>query len=187
MIYTTSIILIKLKSILREFKWWLLRQGRYCGDLRIHSTAYVHWTTALQLFGGSVSIAEDAFIDRGVGLHAHGGNIVIGRRTTLNSHTLVIGGGDVMIGCNVLIAGQCTIVASNHNFGSASIAIRDQGVSGENVVIEDDVWLGTGVRVLAGVRVGRGAIVGAGSVVTRDIEPMTIVAGVPARVIGTRG
>ena len=55
------------------------------------------------------------------------------------------------------------------------------------VVIEDDVWIGSRATILAGVTVGRGAIVGAGAVVTRSVPPMAIVAGVPARVIGQRG
>ena len=54
------------------------------------------------------------------------------------------------------------------------------------MVIEDDVWLGAGVIVLKGVRIGRGAVVGAGSVVTKNIESLAIVVGVPARVVGRR-
>ena len=53
------------------------------------------------------------------------------------------------------------------------------------MIIEDDVWIGAKASVLRGVRVGRGAIIGTGAVVTRDVEPFTIVAGVPARVVAT--
>ena len=53
-------------------------------------------------------------------------------------------------------------------------------------VLEDDCWLGFGVTVIAGVRIGRGAIVAAGAVVTKDVDPYTIVGGVPARPIGQR-
>jgi len=56
----------------------------------------------------------------------------------------------------------------------------------EKAVIESDVWLGYGVIVLTGVTVGRGSVVAAGSVVSRDIPPYSIAAGVPARVIGQR-
>jgi len=52
-----------------------------------------------------------------------------------------------------------------------------------DVVIGDDAWIGTGAIILPGIRIGEGAIVGAGSVVTRDVPPRAIVAGVPARVI----
>jgi len=54
------------------------------------------------------------------------------------------------------------------------------------VVIEDHVWIGMRAIILPGVRIGRGAVVAVGAVVTRDVEPLTVVAGVPARVIGSR-
>jgi len=52
------------------------------------------------------------------------------------------------------------------------------------IVIEKDAWLGAGVIVLPGVKIGEGAIIGAGAVVTKDVEPFTIVGGVPAKKIG---
>ncbi len=56
----------------------------------------------------------------------------------------------------------------------------------EPVIIEDDVWVGTGAIILKGVRVGTGAIIAAGAVVTKDVPPYTIVGGVPAKVIKHR-
>ena len=52
-----------------------------------------------------------------------------------------------------------------------------------NITIADDVWIGANAVVLGGVEIGRGAVVGAGSVVTKDVSPLAVVAGVPARVI----
>jgi maltose O-acetyltransferase len=54
------------------------------------------------------------------------------------------------------------------------------------VVIEDDVWIGTRAIILPGRRLGKGCIVGAGAVVTKDVEPHSIVAGNPARAVGSR-
>ncbi len=63
---------------------------------------------------------------------------------------------------------------------------RTQAVSPESVrpvIIEDDVWIGTQAKIMPGVKIGRGAIVATGSVVTRDVPPMSVVAGAPARFV----
>ena len=90
------------------------------------------------------------------------------------------------IGDSVLIAPGCFITDHNHR-RAASAAIANQGCESKRVVIEDDVWLGAHVVVLPGVTIGRGAVVAAGAVVTQNVAPMNIVAGVPARVVSVRG
>lgn len=89
------------------------------------------------------------------------------------------------IGDHVLIAPGCFITDHSHRHAAGEI-IAAQGCESAPVRLEDDVWLGAHAVILAGVTVGRGAIVAAGAVVTGDVEAMTIVAGVPARRIGTR-
>ncbi|HKM25207.1 MAG TPA: DapH/DapD/GlmU-related protein, partial [Corynebacterium sp.] len=75
------------------------------------------------------------------------------------------------------------IIAVNHVFDDPTRPFVEQGITAEGIVVEDDVWLGANVVVTDGVRIGRGAVVAAGAVVTRDVPPHTVVAGVPARVI----
>jgi len=89
------------------------------------------------------------------------------------------------IGDGALIAPGCFITDHEHRH-QAGQSIATQGCDNKPVCIEGDAWLGANVVVLAGVTIGRGAVVGAGAVVTRDVAPMSIVAGVPARVIGAR-
>lgn len=91
----------------------------------------------------------------------------------------------VTVGSHTVIAPDCFITDHNHGT-AAALRIDQQRCTTGPVVIGSDVWLGTKVVVLAGVRIGDGAIVGAGAVVTRDVPPMTIVAGVPAVPIGSR-
>ncbi len=55
-----------------------------------------------------------------------------------------------------------------------------------DVIIEDDVWIASRVIILPGVTIGKGSVVAAGSIVTKNVEPMSIVGGIPAKVIGTR-
>jgi acetyltransferase-like isoleucine patch superfamily enzyme len=64
--------------------------------------------------------------------------------------------------------------------------IRDQGVTNKGIVIDDDVWVGSNVTFLDGVHVGTGCVIGAGAVVTKDLPPYSVAAGVPARVIDNR-
>lgn len=89
--------------------------------------------------------------------------------------------GNLTLGDRVSIAPRVTLVLSSHPNESRIRAVAP--VKRAPIVIEPDVWLGAGVVVLPGVRIGRGAIVGANSVVTRDVPPLHIVAGQPARTV----
>ncbi|HKG92979.1 MAG TPA: acyltransferase [Gemmatimonadaceae bacterium] len=87
----------------------------------------------------------------------------------------------IVIGDRVSIAPRVTLVTSSHPNNSR---IRDYApVSRGPVIIEEDAWIGAGAVVLPNVRVGRGAVVGALSVVTRDVPPLHVVAGQPARTV----
>lgn len=93
----------------------------------------------------------------------------------------------VTIGNDVMMGPECIIYTSNHGMDRTDIPMwRQKSSETEPVVIEDDVWFGARVIVLPGVRIGKGSVIGAGSVVTRDVEPYSIVAGNPAKVIRMR-
>lgn len=95
---------------------------------------------------------------------------------------------NVHFGNNVLMAGNVQFVGRHdHSFSTPGVTIWD-GERGENgtTVVEDDVWLGASVIVISGVTIGRGSIVAAGSVVTGDIPPCEIWAGVPAKKVKDR-
>jgi acetyltransferase-like isoleucine patch superfamily enzyme len=91
-----------------------------------------------------------------------------------------------VIGDNVLIAGHTMIIPSNHNSQDLQIPINQQGENSKGIIIEDDVWIGAGCKILDGVCIKSGAIIGAGSVVTKDIPPNAIIAGVPGKLIKYR-
>ena len=122
-------------------------------------------------------------------LYLYAGNrLTIGHNVSMNTNVVIdSSGAEISVGDNVLIGQNVVVRAADHVFRSQEMPIRFQGHVGEAIVIEDDVWIAANSVITKGVTIGSGAIVAAGSVVTRDIPPMTIVAGAPARAIGTRG
>lgn len=108
-----------------------------------------------------------------------GKNIHLGENVFINSCCCFQDQGGIFIGDNCLIGHRATIATINHGFNP-----RERGIHNVSPVrIEDDVWLGSNVTIVPGVTIGRGAIVAAGSVVIRNVEPMSVVAGNPARKI----
>ena len=109
------------------------------------------------------------------------GDVMIGDHTRIGLHNTIIG--PVTIGSHVNLAQGITITALNHNFEDSEKRIDEQGVSTSAVVIEDDIWIGANAVILPGVTIGHHSVVAAGAVVTKDVPPHSLVAGVPAKVI----
>ena len=109
------------------------------------------------------------------------GDVMIGNHTRIGLHNTIIG--PVEIGSHVNLAQGITVTALNHNFDDSEKRIDEQGVSTNPVTIEDDVWIGANAVILPGVTVGNHCVVAAGAVVTKDVPPHSLVAGVPAKVI----
>lgn len=112
--------------------------------------------------------------------------IYIGDETFIGPDVCIAGPGDIKIGKYCMIASHTGIYANNHNFTDPMTPIKEQGITRQGIVIEDNCWLGHGVTVLDGVTIGQGSVIGAGSVVTKDIPPFCVAVGVPARVVKTR-
>ncbi len=165
------------------------------------------------LYANHVQLGQGVYLDSGVYLHALPNGITIGDNTFLMHHTMlhvfnfrhlpqagitignncflgeynvIRGQGGVSIGNDVYTGPMVKIVAVNHVFDNLDLPIREQGVTAQGIVIEDDVWLGAGVTVVDGVTIGRGSIIGAGAVVTSDIPPYSIAVGIPAKPVKNR-
>ena len=136
--------------------------------------------------GGRIDIGENSSIEDNAMILSMGGNISIGSNSSVNPFTVIYGQGGCSIGNGVRIAAHCTIIPSNHKYMDTSVPIFQQGLINKGIVIEDDVWIGTGVRVLDGVRIAKGCVIGAGSVVTKSTEPYGVYVGVPAKRIKNR-
>ena len=108
------------------------------------------------------------------------GDVIIGDHTRIGLHNTIIG--PVTIGSHVNLAQGITVTALNHNFEDSDKLIDEQGVSTTPVTIGDDIWIGANAVVLPGVTIGAHSVA-AGAVVTKDIPPHSLVAGVPAKII----
>jgi maltose O-acetyltransferase len=108
--------------------------------------------------------------------------IAIGRRTVINQGCCLDGRGGLAIGDDVDLSPGVWVLTDGHDihdplFPEVPAPVR----------IADHAWIGSRALILPGVTIGEGAVVAAGAVVTRDVEPYSVVAGIPARPIGTRG
>jgi acetyltransferase-like isoleucine patch superfamily enzyme len=133
-------------------------------------------------------IGKKVKLDKGVIIKPAGENccIEIDDHTFIGSYTCIAGPGNVKIGKNCLIAAHSGIVANNHIFSDPTEMIRSQGLTCQGIVIEDNCWLGYGVKVLDGVTIGEGSVIGAGAIVTKNIPAYSVAVGVPAKVVRSR-
>jgi virginiamycin A acetyltransferase len=141
--------------------------------------------------GTLIQIGARTMVDAFVKIKPAGGSgeVVIGADCAINSGVVMYTGNGIRIGDAVLIAANCTLAPTNHEFSDPSKRIRDQGFqpSRGGIVIGDDVWLGANVVVLDGAVIGQGCVIAAGSVVRGELEPYSIYAGAPAQRVGSRG
>jgi galactoside O-acetyltransferase len=112
-----------------------------------------------------------------------GSNVYIGDDFFGNVNITFVDDVAITIGNGVMIAPTVTLTTTGHPVHPERRV--DFARFSEPIVLEDKVWVGSNAVIMPGVRVGRGSVVGAGSVVTRDVPPMTVVVGVPARVVRT--
>lgn len=111
-------------------------------------------------------------------------NIEIGSDVVINSFTHIWGHGGIVIGDRVMIAAHTVIASITHD--SEAENMRFAPVIKKKIVIEDDVWIGSGAKILPGITLGKGCIVGAGAIVTKDIPANAVAVGAPAKVIRYR-
>jgi len=143
--------------------------------------SYIHPTVSIQNFG-------KLDLDRNV--HIHKGSIIWGKLSS--GHDVSIGPnntiyGVVEMGAYTMTGPGCAFVSGNHGFADLDTPMMLQACHSKGkIVIEEDVWIGANCVVLDGVEIGQGSIIGAGSVVTKNVEPYSIVIGNPARLLRKR-
>ena len=162
---------------------------RFTNNIRLGHGVYLDQGSYLHATPGGITIGDDTIVMHGAVLHVYNfrdlpqSGITIGKNSLIGEYSIIRGQGGVTIGDRVYTSPFTQIIAVNHVFDDPDRPFVDQGITAEGIVIEDDVWLGAGAVITDGVRVGKGSVVAAGAVVTKDVPPHTVVAGVPAKVI----
>lgn len=138
--------------------------------------------------GSSMEIGDNFVLNRHGALHSLGGRLRVGNNVAIGANSSVDSsdGGSIVIEDDVIIAHNVVVRAADHRHDRLDVAIRYQGHEGGEIVIGEGVWIGANAAVMRNVHIGAHSIVAAGAVVTRDVEPFSIVGGVPARLLRKR-
>jgi acetyltransferase-like isoleucine patch superfamily enzyme len=161
--YATNHVVCHLPSYGLRHAWYRRVLG-----VRLGHNSGIHLNCYIWFFGPS-RLRKDHYL-------------TIGDHTRINRSCLLDARGPLSIGDNVSVSAEVAIVTTQHRPEDPNF-----GVESRAVVIEDHVWIGMRAMIMPGVTVGRGAVVAAGAVVTKDVPPLAVVGGVPAKLIGTRG
>ncbi len=135
---------------------------------------------------GRLVVGRWVHLGDGNSLRCHEGNLRIGDKCVFGKDNTVNCYLDIEFGAATIVADWVYVCDFDHVYADIHVPIKDQGIVKTPVRIGPDVWVGTKVTVLRGVTVGHGAVLAANSVINRDIPPMAIAGGVPAKVIKDR-
>ena len=164
----------------------------YASNVRLGRGVYLDHGVYLHALPNGITIGDGTFVMHHTMLHVFNfrqlprAGITIGKNCFIGEFNVVRGQGGVHIGDDVYTGPMVQIVAVNHVYDDPDRPIREQGITAQGIVIEDDVWIGAGAVVLDGVTIGRGSVIGAGAVVTEDVPPYSIAVGAPARPVKDR-
>ncbi len=162
---------------------------RFANHIRLGRGAYLDQGVYIHACPQGVDIGAGTLVMHGAVLHVYNfrdlphAGIKIGRDSLIGEYTVIRGQGGVTLGDRVYTSPMTQLIAVNHIFDDPTRSFVEQGLTAEGIVVEDDVWIGSGAIITDGVRVGKGAVIAAGAVVTKDVAPHTVVGGVPARLI----
>ncbi len=138
------------------------------------------------VFGRNVTLCKGTTIDCTGVIREIGEGLVVGDYVGMSEGCFIQVRGPVKIGSHVMFGPGVSIFSENHCFDDPDKRLTEQPTLRKGVVIEDNVWVGAKAIILDGVTVGTGSIVAAGCVVTKDVPPCSIVAGVPGKIIRSR-
>jgi acetyltransferase-like isoleucine patch superfamily enzyme len=133
-----------------------------------------------------ITVGKGGFIGRGTILSCKDGDIVLGDGVNIGFNSEIFSGSSVTVGRHGLFAAYTYLVGGGHAFERSDAPVIAQERTSSGIVVGENVWLGTGAKVLDGVTLGDDVVVGANAVVADDIPSGCVAVGVPARVVRRR-
>ncbi|MGH0483244.1 acyltransferase [Bacillus mycoides] len=173
-------LLVKVSKIFPPFFYLrLLKLTRSHDNYIAMLIRYICLKNCAKSCGENVAIFSNVYLHR---IH----NLEIGDNVSIHPLCYIDASGGIKIDNDVSIAHNSTILSEEHIYSDLEKNIRDQGCEFKKTVIENNVWIGAGSRILGGSTIRSGSIIAAGAVVKKEVRNNTIVGGVPAKKIMER-
>lgn len=137
--------------------------------------------------GESVVLGHHTTIECTGSLQNIGKGLSIGKRTTFGNNCFFGAAGGIAIGEDVVAGQLIRFHSENHIYENRNILIREQGVSHKGIIVGSNCWIGSGAVFLDGSEIGDGSVVAANAVVTKKFPADSVIGGVPAKLLGSRG
>ena len=131
-----------------------------------------------------ISVGDNVTFYHGVYIQPSGQEITIGSNTHFAPYAVLYG--PLSVGENCAIAAHVVLASVAHSHADPDTPFVKQPVDKRKITLEDNVWIGANAVIVPGITIGTGSIIGAGAVVTKDVEPYSVMGGVPARLIRKR-
>jgi len=166
---------------------WIRYYYQKCRLGHLGSSVFIEKNVALMRFPRNIHISNSVVLKEGSKICACNENseIEVGENTTIGYHTYIFSSNKITVGKNCMIAPFVYIVDSDHGIERSRLMNLQANITSP-IIIMDDVWIGTGAKILKGVTINQGAIIAAGSVVKEDVPSYKIFGGIPAKNIGER-
>jgi acetyltransferase-like isoleucine patch superfamily enzyme len=136
---------------------------------------------------GRLTLGRWVFIGKGNAIRCHEGNLRIGNKVVFGAKNTINCYMDIEVGDDCIFADWIYICDFDHRYEDMTIPIKNQGIVKSPVKISANCWIGEKSTILRGVTVGEGSVIASHALVNRDVPANSIVGGVPARVLKTRG
>jgi acetyltransferase-like isoleucine patch superfamily enzyme len=166
---------------------YVLLKLRYRGRLQTDGLCFICPRVQLEIGRrATLRVGRWAWIGHGSKIRVHEGEVSIGAKTVMGQDCTISAFQSVSIGRECILADRVMLIDFDHGVTEVDRPIRLQGIYKRDVRVGHNVWIGYGACVLRGVSIGDNSIVGTNAVVTKEVAPNAVVAGVPARVIRMR-